>query len=281
MRSALASCQLSVVSCVIGMISALGAPACPGAWAQDRLERAVEPPAREAPPVLEGRPVRDLSRDSSEARLLVKSDTYAVHALAGTFTTDAFLRRPVHGGITLMHTDLKSGRMTSLFSSGVWEVPTRRISYNRVNLLGVAADDERLYVASWNSGRVFDDAPYPSSPLEGGQLSLTVIRLADGKTIYQDSIKPSPDQIAAIDEDAQPFVRGDMSVLWEHGSGDMKPRQVGAIELVEGGATAFGNVYTFDGDELKEKSAAPQDDTKPSGGESEKAPLREIEEIKR
>jgi hypothetical protein len=263
------------------MISALGAAACPGAWAQDRLERAVEPPAREAPPVFEGRPVRDLSRDPAEARLLVKGDGFAVHALAGAFTNNAFLQRPIHGGITLMHTDLESGRMTYLIGSGVWEVPTRRISYSRTNLLGIAADDERLYVASWSSGRVFDEAPSPWSPLEGGQFTLTVFRLADGKSVYQDSIKLSAEQVAAIDENTRQLSHGDLSLLWTHGSGDMKPTQAGDVQLIEGGVSAYGHLYKFDGADLKEKSAAPKDDTKSSGGESEKATLREIERVKR
>ncbi len=271
MKAAIVGCRLPVVSCVIVLASALGAAVCPAASGQDRLERAVQRPAREEPPVLEGRPVRHLSRDPSEAWLLVKGDGYAIHALAGAITTDAFLHRPIGGGISLIHTDLESGRMSILFSSGVWEVPTRRISYSRTSLLGAAVDDERLYVAAWQSGRVFDEPPSPWAQPKGGQYVLSVHRLTDGKAIYHDAIDNSDEgprrpRGDALEEAARQLSAGDLSALWTVGENGMKPTEAGNVKLIKGGVSVFGHHYTFDGAELKEKSAAPDTDEETGTG---------------
>ena len=116
-----------------------------------------------------------------EPVLLVKRPGCFVHAVEASPPVTEHVERLVASGPMLLHTDRESGAMKRLGpAGGIVAVSTVRVSYAVTRILGVAADDERLYVLAWRSGRIFDRPPAADAPLEGGTYTVSVFALAGG-----------------------------------------------------------------------------------------------------
>lgn len=124
--------------------------------------------------------------------LVAKSDEAFVHALRHSRNPQGWGLGGVQSeGYDLLHTSRKTGEMKRLIRpTGTFSVPTRRLSYVVVRIVGVAADAERLYVALWHSGRIFDRPPAADAPVEGGRYELQVFWLADGSRLRAPSLDP-------------------------------------------------------------------------------------------
>lgn len=126
---------------------------------------------------------------------------HAMHAPADP-AGDRFLRRPASSSAEVLWTNRATGEMKPLLSTGTFAIPTRRRSFTQTRLLGVTADDERLYLAVWRSGRTFDepppsaDEPFDWTPREpGGRegavgFALVVFWLADGSQLVDEPLPP-------------------------------------------------------------------------------------------
>ena len=153
-----------------------------------------------------------------------RGEDYFVHVVPATkWHPTHIARRVPTGWSAVMPTDRRSGAMKCLLESGTFEVPTRRISYVQVRLLGVVADEHRLYVASWNSGRIFDRAPGPWDKLESGFYRLQVFRLADGASLGTKAVTEGVPEIAPLEQSG-----------------------AGPLELVEGGVKLYAQTIALD-----------------------------------
>ena len=99
------------------------------------------------------------------------------------------------GGILLLHTRAETGEMKQLLASGTFAYPTRRQSWSHSRIVGIAADDERVYVLVWAT-RGYDRVPPPEQmPRERATYTLIVFRLADGELVYRgppDNVNSKP-----------------------------------------------------------------------------------------
>jgi hypothetical protein len=117
--------------------------------------------------------------------VLLHSDAACfVHAVRGVPEASRPVERIVGPGHQLLHTIRTTGEMTVLVpATGTVAINTRRISFVQTRILGIAADEERLYVLIWSSGRVYDRPPDPGAPVEGGRHELRTFWLADGQPL--------------------------------------------------------------------------------------------------
>lgn len=123
--------------------------------------------------------------DTAQPRLIASGPDFAIHQFKGAveFGRMGFALR---SGIVIAHTDLQSGKLTWLITTGLRSIPTRRISYSISKLVGLAQDDKRLFAVVYTSGRMFtqDDRPPASHDPRKGQYILYVFSKAEGTKIY-------------------------------------------------------------------------------------------------
>lgn len=146
---------------------------------------------------------------------IAAGDDYFVHVLRAEWKGQSvdLMRRVYPGGSVVLHTDRSTGELTRLLESGTFEIPTRRISYSQTRLLGALADGERLYLAVWHSGRIWDQPPGPWDALKGGGYTLRTYRLSDGKYLKSTNITEGVPELAPAEKaDAGPLERIDGGV---------------------------------------------------------------------
>jgi len=182
-----------------------------------------------------------------KAKLIAKGETYLVHALPGSDGGHRFERMYMHPGVSVLYTSLKpadgsdatAGEMTRLIHTGTWEVNTERISYHQSRVVGVVADKQRLYVAVWHSGRIYDRPPNPYAKRTGGTYVLTAFSLADGKKITGLGLVGS----------------GPKTVPGE-------TVEAGVLHLEENGVSCFGTRLEFEGNKLVKTIKIPEGEKK-------------------
>ncbi|MGD9646488.1 MAG: hypothetical protein AB7U73_12305 [Pirellulales bacterium] len=145
-----------------------------------------------------------LQQEIAQPRLVVATDACFVHALHAPVDPagNRFMRRPASTSVAVLWTDRATGHMKPVLATGTFAIPTRRLSYSQTRLLGAAADDERLYLAVWRSGRTFDEPPPPAtesfawtarepSRREGAiGFALVVVWLADAAQLLDEPLPP-------------------------------------------------------------------------------------------
>jgi len=112
-----------------------------------------------------------------EPRLVARSASGQIHALKSAEATGG--SRKLRGGSLVLFTKRDTGAMQVLAESGTWSIPTVRISFSVVRILGVQAAGDLVYVARWQSGRIYDRAPSEPDPASGSY-SVTAFRVSDG-----------------------------------------------------------------------------------------------------
>jgi hypothetical protein len=119
---------------------------------------------------------------SPEPVVVARGEKFLIHRLFASIGNREF---PINPVIILTHTNTDSGKMNVLFASGIYGQPTRRITYKMHRIVGIAQDENRLYLAVWETGRVF--TRNDSSPERGykwsGRFYLIVFWKSDGTQI--------------------------------------------------------------------------------------------------
>ena len=110
-------------------------------------------------------------------RLVARSEAGQIHAWSSARAIG--VSRKLRGGSLVLFTERSSGAMRILAESGTWAIPTARLSFSMVRIVGVLAAGDLVYVASWQSGRIFDEAPREPDPASGSY-TLLAFRVSDG-----------------------------------------------------------------------------------------------------
>jgi hypothetical protein len=158
-------------------------------------------------------------------KLIASGPDFAIHQFVG-FVEPQLFESVLRCGFVISHTNLKSGEMRWLVSTGFHSVPTRRISYSLTRLVGLVEDGKCLTVVIYASGRLFtkDDNPALNPDPKNGHYILQMFSKADGKAIYAWSFTDP----AVFPESVPP-----------------ETTEAGVIKKTEKGYTVFGSVFKF------------------------------------
>lgn len=159
---------------------------------------------------------------------LVRSENYIIHVLSGCIG-EGFWESVIYPGLVVLHTDLDSGEMRWLLRTGTFALPTCRISYHTIRILGIHQTDEFLVVLLYRSSRYFttDDRSLREPPEGMGNYYLEVFRKSDGECVQSIEI---PD--------------GDHLPLHV----PRETAEIGLIELKNDGCIVFGLEYLLSED---------------------------------
>jgi len=130
--------------------------------------------------------------EQKNPKLLASGTNFAIHQFEG-FVENRMVEAVIRSGIVISHTNLKSGAMKWLVSTGIHSIPTCRISYSITRLVGLMQDDKHLLVVVYSSGRTFTQNNRPPScpDPQKGQYVLQVFSKAEGEKIYTWTFKDS------------------------------------------------------------------------------------------
>lgn len=125
-------------------------------------------------------------------KLLASGTNFAIHQFEG-FVENRMVESVIRSGTVISHTNLKSGAMKWLVSTGIHSIPTCRISYSITRLVGLMQDDQHLIVVVYSSGRTFtqDNRPPLCPDPKKGQYVLQVFSKTEGEKVYAWTFKDS------------------------------------------------------------------------------------------
>src|SRR5688572_27888304 len=153
-----------------------------------------------APTALAARPLVGPEGQERPPKLVARAKGTLVHAVPYPHGGEGRGVSDAPGGILLLHTRAETGEMKQLLASGTFAYPTRRQSWSHSRIVGIAADDERVYVLVWAT-RGYDRVPPPEQmPGERATYTLNVFRLADGELVHRgtpDNMNSKPAQAGA------------------------------------------------------------------------------------
>ncbi len=178
--------------------------------------------------------------------LIAKGKGNAYHVLTGTA---GIYHRIVLGGQQLLHTNLETGAMRILFAAETRVLPTRRESYERTAIIGLAHDEQRLYLATAKTGRYFD-ANGRDAKLHPHLLR--VYWLADGSLIHERSF---PQETWPAKAPEPSLGRGPLS-------------------LIDNGMTIYGLTIVFRGKEVASAKEEPK--SAPGADQERRTFLRKV-----
>jgi hypothetical protein len=129
------------------------------------------------------------AKDDS-TRLIASGPDFAIHQFKG-FVKHGLVESVIRSGIVISHTNLKSGEIKWLVSTGIHSIPTRRISYSITRLVGLIEDEKHLIIVVYDSGRIFTERDRPPSHPDPkkGLYVLQVFSKEEGNEIYSYSFK--------------------------------------------------------------------------------------------
>lgn len=153
--------------------------------------------------------------------LVAQGEGYFIHALRYPRSDEAETVARVHGGWKVLHTGVRDGAMNVLFTSGSFERPTRRISYQNVRIVGIACDSKRLYLVSWRA-KSWDGPLVGAQTAERTEWRLHVYQRENGQERASVSLK-------SVDLEFAP----------------KETIEKGPITLVEGGVEILGTKHSF------------------------------------
>lgn len=111
--------------------------------------------------------------------LILKGKDCLIHAVSNMAPAEEGEESRRLGGQQLLYTATATGEMKTLVLTGSWSEPTRRISYRQNGILGIASDEERLYVLIGQTARSYDRPAWKNPE----SYTLKVFWLADGSLI--------------------------------------------------------------------------------------------------
>ena len=171
---------------------------------------------------LAARPLGSPDGQERPPKLVAKAKGTLIHAVPYPHGVELRGVSDAPGGILLLHTRTESGEMKQLLATGTFTYPTRRQSWSHSRIVGIAADDERLYVLVWAT-RGYDRVPPPEQMAgERATYTLSVFRLADGELVH----RGTPDTLNS--KPVQP------------GAPPAEVLEKGPLELVKGGVKIDG-----------------------------------------
>ena len=137
-----------------------------------------------------------------QADQVARHDKYVMHCFGGGHWTSSANSATVAPGLVISHTDLETGDMKFVLSTGTIEHQTRRISYSMTSIVGCVQIDDMLVAVVYHSGRVSGESRRLSlnfKPSEGSYVIKTYSiatggRLGEHRYIDRDSF---PDSIPA------------------------------------------------------------------------------------
>lgn len=199
--------SLATTILLLALIPLLGTASRGAEEAAAAAEAAANPADAGAADVAREVAAQALKQEIAAPRLIASTPECMVHALHAPLDPagDRFLRRPSSTSVAVLWTARASGEMKPLLATGTFAIPTRRRSFTQTRLLGAVADQERLYLAVWRSGRTFDepppaaDEPFDWTPPESTSrrdgaigFALIVFWLADGSQLIDEPLPPRP-----------------------------------------------------------------------------------------
>lgn len=139
--------------------------------------------------------------------LVAKGENFLLHSFdkapIASLTTVPYAKRDRKGqtetfmktelGVSLSHTALGSGTMKWLFHSGTFAHNTVRMSYSHRRVLGVAFDNERLYLCVWGTRRVSAEEDGVLPKFERGEIHLLAFWEEDGSLLTEAQLQPTED----------------------------------------------------------------------------------------
>ena len=133
--------------------------------------------------------------------VIAKGVKFVIHRLLGSSST---IETPSDLIIILTHTNTESGKMNVLYSSGVFLQLTRRPTYQSRRIVGIAQDESRLYLAVWETERVFtaSDGPPERGYKWVGRFRLIAFWKSDGTQIARGPLNEE-DPLMNSDKEAQ------------------------------------------------------------------------------
>jgi hypothetical protein len=120
-----------------------------------------------------------------DPRLIASGPHFVIHQFNG-FVKRGLVESVIRSGIVISHTNLKSGEMKWLVTTGIHSIPTRRISYSITRLVGLIDDENHLFIVVYRSGRIFTESnrpPFDPNPKKG-HYSLQVFSKKEGNEMY-------------------------------------------------------------------------------------------------
>jgi len=140
---------------------------------------------------------------SSEPVIIARGAKFLIHRLLGSIGSRGIGERPSDPVIILTHTDTESGKMRVLYSSGIFLQFTRRATYQSRRIVGIAQDENRLYLAVWETARVFTDKDRPPERDYRwiGRYRLIAFWKSDGTQIVREPL---------YEEDFEPLYEADL-----------------------------------------------------------------------
>lgn len=129
-------------------------------------------------------PGSDGTKDNN-VRVLASGPNFAIHQFEGSVIQWPRIWSTCPG-IVLSHTDLKTGEMKWLLSTGIYEINTRRPSFSKTRLVGLVQDSNHLMVLLYVSSEIFtnDDRPPKKPNPMAGEYRFCVFSKAEGNNIY-------------------------------------------------------------------------------------------------
>ena len=123
--------------------------------------------------------------EDENPKVIASAPGFAIHQFKG-FVKHRMVESVIRSGIVISHTNLKTGEMKWIVSTGVHSIPTRRISYSVTRLVGLIQDDKHLIIVVYSSGRMFTQRDKPPSRPDPkkGQYVFQVFSKAEGNNIY-------------------------------------------------------------------------------------------------
>ena len=188
---------------------------------------------------------RETRRDGPN--LLAAGQGYNIHIFNGAVQGKLWHSRVVQPGTVILHTDTKTGQATWIIRTGVYEIPTRRISYSVTRLLGLLQTDTHIVTVSYYAGKIWDRPPRTTPPDKGGY-RLSVFVKESGMKKFDVELKASSARPKQVPEETT---------------------ELGVIQKTDGGFSVLGTSFlVLEDGRIKQKSSQQS----PAGDDLKAAP---------
>lgn len=116
--------------------------------------------------------------------VVARGEGFVIHAFHASMD-QGNLRRAISPGIVLAHTSLLTGELKWMLRTGIYSLPTRRVSYSVERLLGLVEDKDRLIAFVYSQNRFWtpDDKPPLQPDPEYGKYRLMVFSKSLGTVL--------------------------------------------------------------------------------------------------
>lgn len=129
--------------------------------------------------------------------LLAQGRDYTIHVFDGAVLGQILHSRIVRAGKVIFHTDTDTGKGTWMIQTGLFEIPTVRVSYSVSRLIGLLQTDTQIATVTYYAGRIYDRPPNVPPPDKGGY-RVSVFEKNSGKKLFDVELgfpNGRPDQV--------------------------------------------------------------------------------------